>query len=318
MATDLPDNSKHLPDDGLVPIRTVSSLTGVNPVTLRAWERRYNLIQPKRTAKGHRLYTMADVALISRVVALLESGMAIGQVQQVLSAQPAAPAAPEPPPPAADPWSDYQQRLIQATVNFDEYALDDIYNEALSLYPIDIVTTRLIVPLLHELGRRWETGEGNVAQEHFFSIFLRNKLGARFHHRSRDAQGPRLLTACLPDEQHEVGLLLFALSAVDRDYNVVLLGANMPLEELPAAQQQADCQAIVLSGCYQIAPAVLHDGLPQLLHNVTVPVFIGGRAALQCAQDLMTIGAIALGDDFNLALRKIAQVLSRHSAHPDG
>ena len=78
------NNNHGLPNDGLVPIRTVSSLTGVNSVTLRAWERRYDLVKPIRTPKGHRLYTMAHVDLINQVVALLDNGMSIGQVRQVL------------------------------------------------------------------------------------------------------------------------------------------------------------------------------------------------------------------------------------------
>ncbi len=78
-----------LPEHGLVPIRTVSTLTGVNSVTLRAWERRYDLIKPIRTPKGHRLYSMADVDLIHQVVALLDSGISIGQARQALDGGPA-------------------------------------------------------------------------------------------------------------------------------------------------------------------------------------------------------------------------------------
>ena len=73
--------TRSLPDQGLVPIRTVSNLTGVNSVTLRARERRYDLVKPIRTPKGHRLYTMADVELINQVVSLLNNGMAIGQAR---------------------------------------------------------------------------------------------------------------------------------------------------------------------------------------------------------------------------------------------
>ena len=60
------------PREGLLPIRTVSILTGVNAVTIRAWERRYGLITPQRTPKGHRLYTHQDVERIRQIVALLK------------------------------------------------------------------------------------------------------------------------------------------------------------------------------------------------------------------------------------------------------
>ncbi|MDX1607227.1 MAG: MerR family transcriptional regulator, partial [Candidatus Competibacterales bacterium] len=231
-----------LPGESMVPIRTVSSLTGVNPVTLRAWERRYGLIQPTRTPKGHRLYSMADVERINQVVALLEGGMSIGQVQQVLDRHPPedAPRRRELEPadtiveqPRYELWQSYQNRMLEAIQVFDEAALNETYNEILALYPIDVVTQRLIVPLLRELGLRWEQGrETGVAEEHFFSVFLRNKLGARLHHYNRRREGPLLLAACLPGEQHDVGLLLFTLVALDWNYRIVMLGANTPLDEL--------------------------------------------------------------------------------------
>ncbi|HWS03208.1 MAG TPA: MerR family transcriptional regulator, partial [Gammaproteobacteria bacterium] len=75
------------PDDrlpGRFPIRTVANLTGVNPVTLRAWERRYQLLRPERTAKGHRLYSQQDVERIRKVLDLLDRGIAISQVTGLL------------------------------------------------------------------------------------------------------------------------------------------------------------------------------------------------------------------------------------------
>lgn len=304
--TDQPGKSRNLPSERLVPIRTVASLTGVNPVTLRAWERRYGLIRPIRTPKGHRLYTTADIDLINQIVALLEAGMSIGQVRQVLEPDGGKPREETPGP---DPWVNYQSRLIKAITDFDERALDGIYNEALSLYPVDIVTGRLVVPLLRELGRRWERTEGSVAEEHFFSTFLRNKLGARFHHRSRDLQGPKLLAACLPGEQHEIGILLFALSALDRDYRIVLLGANMPLAELPQAAERAGCRAIVLSGYLNIPEEVLRQDFPQLVRQAGVPVFVGGKVTQRQADELSKAGTIILGDDLNLALHQIGALL---------
>jgi DNA-binding transcriptional MerR regulator len=299
-----------LPIDGLIPIRTVSSLTGVNPVTLRAWERRYGLIKPVRTPKGHRLYTMADVDLINQAVALLAGGMSISQVGRVLSADKAKVSDNQED--NFDPWADYQCRLMQATIRFDDLALNEIYNEALSLYPIDIVTSKLIVPFLRELGWRWESAQGSIAEEHFFSVFLRNKLGARFHHRSRNSGGTKLVAACLPEEQHEVGILLFALAAADRDYRLVLLGANTPLMELPAVVERADCKAIILSGSAETPALVVRKQLPQLLQQIDVPVFIGGRVAVRYAKELAATSVICLSDDYNLALRKIDAVLWRY------
>lgn len=301
-------NSNPLPTVGMIPIRTVSSLTGVNSVTLRAWERRYGLIKPVRTPKGHRLYTMDDVSFIKQIVALLERGMSIGQVGQVLDASVTEQELDKNE--TFDPWKIYRQRLIDKIYQFDENALNDIYNEALASYPIDIVTSHLIVPLLHELGERWETAQGNIAEEHFFSVFLRNKLGARFHHQMRGVEGPRLVASCLPSEQHEVGLLLFALAAADRNYRVILLGANMPLEELPMVVDRTSAQGIVLSGSASIEPPIINASLPALLQQVTVPVFIGGKVTNHYTQELTATGAISLSDDLSVAMRRIDLALN--------
>jgi DNA-binding transcriptional MerR regulator len=309
-------NSSHhsLPNQGLVPIRTVSSLTGVNSVTLRAWERRYDLIKPARTPKGHRLYTMADVEMIHQVVSLLNNGMSIGQVRQVLdNSKICFESTPEiQEGEGLDFWQSHRHRLLQAVIVFDDGALNDIYNEMLSLYPVHIVAYRSIVPLLQELGERWAQGLGSIAEEHFFSVFLRNKLGARFHHLSRDHQGPKLLAAGLPGDQHEVGLLLFALAALDRDYSLVMLGPNTPLTELPPVIERAAIQAIVLSGSAETAPAVIEEELPALCQTVKIPVFLGGRVTDRYSVAIQVNGVIPLDADFGLALRRIdATLMSR-------
>lgn len=309
-----PESSMALPSGGLIPIRTVSSLTGVNPVTLRAWERRYGLIRPERTPKGHRLYTMEDVERIRRVLQLLQAGMSIGQVRQVLAdgtTGSEGAAADE----TADIWSDYRRGMIEAIIRFDEAALDEQYNEALSLYPVDIVTARLLVPLLQDLGHRWERTRGGVAEEHFFSVYLRNKLGARLHHLGRGQTGPRLLLSCLPGEQHEVGILLFALAAMDRNYRVVVLGADTPLEELPEVVERAACDALVLAGSVVVPVKVVRQHLARLVESTPVPVYVGGRVTARFPAEIDQAGARALPEDIGLAVRTVdADLNPRHAA----
>lgn len=308
------DLSTTLPSDGLIPIRTVSSLTGVNPVTLRAWERRYGLIQPERTPKGHRLYTMDDVELIHRVLKLLDAGMSIGQVRKVLSGGSREPD-PQPGDEPSELWADYRRGMIEAIIGFDESALDDLYNEALSLYPVDIVTSRLLVPLLQELGWRWERTRGGVAEEHFFSVYLRNKLGARLHHRRRGQTGPRLLLSCLPGEQHEVGILLFALAAMDRNHRVVVLGADTPLDELPEVVERAGCDAIVLAGSVVTPVKVVRHNLARLVEAVQVPVYVGGHVSARYPEEIGQAGATVLAEDIGTAMRTVdAELHGRRTA----
>lgn len=290
---------------GLYPIRTVSSLTGVNPVTLRAWERRYGLIQPQRTPKGHRLYTAGDIDRIKRVLTLLNQGISISQVKPLLEDNLTA-AAPLSGVQYSDEWQRYRDRLLQAIERFDEPSLDAAYNDALSLYPVDLVIRKLATPLLRHLGEHWKDHPAGVAEEHFFSAYLRNKIGARIHHINTRGTGPRLLVACLPGEYHEIGMLFFALTAASHGYRVLLFGANLPLTQIPPVLERQRCDAVVLSGSSRPARGLLETQLPELVKTVDVPVFVGGGITLRHAEDIDEAGAIACGEDFQDALQQIA------------
>jgi DNA-binding transcriptional MerR regulator len=300
MATDETDQP------ALYPIRTVSNLTGVNAVTLRAWERRYGLIRPHRTAKGHRLYTQGDIDLIQEVVDLLGTGVSIGQVKgQVGRARPSPAAGPAP---EGDAWRTYQRRMLHAVERFDEPGLESAYSEALALYPVDVVTERLVNPLLRALGERWQDRRGGIAEEHFFATYLRNKLGARLHHLAAQRGRTRLLAACLPGEHHELGLLLFCLAAANHGFAFVILGADTPLDEVAHAQEQARCDGIVLSGSVDPTPAVLAD-LRALASRAGVPVLVGGHVAVRRDAAIREAGAHPLGTDLHAVLRRLPQLV---------
>lgn len=296
-----PDSTASEPSD-LFPIRTVSSLTGVNPITLRAWERRHGLVRPLRTRSGHRLYRRADVDTIHHIVALLDKGVSIGQVSRSLPRM-------ESSAHSGDAWEPVRREMIAAISQFDETRLEDAYNGAQSRFPDDVVQRQVLIPLLSELGERWASAVGSVAEEHFFSAWLRNKLGARFHHRSRLDQGERLIAACLPGEFHEAGLLLFCLAAHERGYRPVLLGADMPLDELPRAARRSHSAAIVLSGSARALPALFGTPLKQLADEADVPVMLGGSCALLHHEAILRAGAVPMGTDIPAALQLIADRL---------
>ena len=290
----------------LLPIRTVAELTGVNPVTLRAWERRYQLITPQRTPKGHRLYTQDDVELIRHVLELLDQGISISQVKPLLTQVPGQQQAVTD---AGEVWRNYQDKMLTAIEQFDEQALDTIYNDALSLYPVDVVIQRLISPLLRILGERWRERPAGIAEEHFFTVYLRNKLGARVHHMNQRSNGPLLLLACLPGEFHDIGLLLFALASVNFGFRVLVLGANMPLEQLTVVMQQKSCDGIVLSGSARPARGAIETGLPALVNATRVPVFVGGKTAVKHQQKIEAAGATCVGESIGSGLRMMSEIL---------
>lgn len=289
----------------LFPIRTVSNLTGVNVVTLRAWERRYGLIQPVRTPSGHRLYGREQIDLIHQILGLLKRGLPISQVARALPGPQQQSVRAE-----QDPWSAHRDHLVAAVSRFDDAELEHVYSAALALHPIETVTDRLLLPVLRELGRRWQTGEGSVAEEHFFSVYVRDKLGARFHHRARSARGPTVLAACLPDEQHEIGLLVFSLAAHDRGLRVVLLAGRTPLVELPLAARRSHCAAVVLSATLTPSAAIIEEQLPAMVAASGVPVFVGGGASLSERDPIVAAGAEVLGTDIPAGVERIRTALA--------
>jgi len=293
-------------ETGYYPIGRVSELTGVHATTLRAWERRYGLLKPKRTPKGHRLYTPADVAMIREFLRLAEQGIPISQVRGAQAPERASADASDGP----GLWSGYLDGMIAAISQFDEAKLDGVYQEAISLYPIDVVTKQLLMPLLRVLGDRWDKTDWGIAEEHFFGVYMRNKLGARFHHRRHHARGWRLLAACLPGEHHELGLLLLALAAHDRGYRVVLLGADMPLEQLPHVVQRTRIDAVVFSSSVEPPAGTLERGLPELVETIGVPVFVGGQTSTRYRDAIEHTGAHALGHELAIGIELLGDALS--------
>ena len=292
-----------------LPIRTVASLTGVLPVTLRAWERRYGLIRPHRAPSGHRYYTRAHVDLIHRVLALTAKGVPISAVRRSLAAEPESPPAAR----AAGPWPRYVERMLRAIRQFDAAALDEAYDDALSLYSIERVTQGLLMPLLAELGRRWQREEGGVAEEHFFAVYLRNKLGARLHQR-RPPAGAALLLACAPGEHHEFGLLFFALALQDAGLRTIPLGADTPLAELAPAAQRSGSRGIVVSSSVDPAEGMLERALPALVAQVRVPVFVGGQTSIRHRDAVVAAGATPLGADVQAGVRRLLSVMGAQGA----
>ncbi|TNF38954.1 MAG: MerR family transcriptional regulator [Gammaproteobacteria bacterium] len=291
----------------LYPIRTLAELTGVATTTLRAWERRYGLLKPERTPKGHRLYSEQDVDLIRNIVRLLNQNHSISEAVRIVRHGEDISAAT--PGTSIVEWTNYQALLLQHIESFNEEALDNTYNQALSMYPIDLVTEHVILPVLTALGERWAQRDTGIAEEHFFSAYLRNKLGARLHHEARRARGQHILAACMPGEHHELGLLLFCLSAISRGYRIIYLGTDMPLEQITPAVRQTRAAAVLLSASTITSSSTLKQQLSELSKALNVPLLMGGVFTTGHMSWLQEAGVIGLGEQVHVALEKLETLI---------
>ncbi|MGE8495876.1 MAG: MerR family transcriptional regulator [Pseudomonas sp.] len=248
----------------LLPIRDVARITGVNPVTLRAWERRYGLIVPHRTPKGHRLYDADHVAKIQAILTWIDRGVTIGQVKGLLrDEQPAQVEIPS-------FWGDQRQHLVEAISNLDERRLDDCFNSALSLYPPQTLCQQLLLPLFDQLELRWRGQFGAQAERVFFHSWLRSKLGSRVYHANRQRSGRPLLLINLSDRVMEPGLWLTAWLTSDAGYPVNALDWPIPPNELALAVEHIQPRALLLYSSQALK--IAH--LPHLVTGYDCPSLI--------------------------------------------
>ncbi|CAM3761468.1 HTH-type transcriptional repressor BluR [Pseudomonas reidholzensis] len=251
----------------LLPIGELARRTGVNPVTLRAWERRYGLLKPQRTAKGHRLYPLEQVERVQAILSWLERGASVGQVRELLERAPSSA-------PQGD-WQTREQALIEAIGNLSQRALDQQLNQAMALYPAITLCEQLLLPLLHSLARRWQSHFNARLEQAFFHTWLRSKLGARVYHDNQQLQGAPVLLAVDSERPFDAQLWLCAWLFTSSGYPVEILEQPVSASQLIRAVNQLQPRALVLQLGARIEAALLErslQGIPgcKLLGGETV------------------------------------------------
>ncbi|SDP10231.1 MerR family transcriptional regulator [Pseudomonas jinjuensis] len=255
-------------DGGWLPIREVARRTGVNPVTLRAWERRYGLVIPQRTAKGHRLYSRDHVAQIRDILTWLSRGVAVSKIRDLL--QNDAPQAPD----SASPWAALLQQSLDAIGRIDEQRLDELFNAAQAIYPASTLCEHFMQPLLEELERRWQGQFGKQMERVFFLSWLRSKFGTRLYHHNRQQPGAPLLLVNQSDLALEPGLWLSAWLASSSGCPIVVFDWPLPPGELALAVERLQARAVLLYSSRTLNLAQLQ----RLLTGIDCPRVIGGAA----------------------------------------
>ena len=213
-------------------VKTVSEKTGIPRNTLVAWERRYQMLTPRRSDSGYRIYTEDDVRYLQGLKGLVDGGLSISEAIAHGGAAPGHPASREDvvaPSPVGPSWP---HDLAIHLVGFDRAGAAPLLRRIEQL-PFEEAITAVWAPLLRELGRAWEHEEITVAQEHYAAAVAREHLLAMF--RSLDGglgDGPHVVCACLPEEQHDLPLLCVAVRLAIRGWRVTWLGADLPIHDL--------------------------------------------------------------------------------------
>jgi DNA-binding transcriptional MerR regulator len=230
------------PGSGYLRIGELAKRTRVSPELLRAWEQRYGLLRPTRTAGGFRLYSAADEARVRRMQGYVSGGLAAAQAARlILSGEPAQRAV-SPPEAILD---DEAGNLAESLDRLDEQAANTALDRLFSAYTVETALRSVVMPYLQRLGERWEAGEVSVAQEHFASNLIRGRLLglARGWGQGR---GPRAVLACLPGEQHELGLLAFGVTLSRHGWRITYLGTNSPIGAVAEVARSLQPAVVVL------------------------------------------------------------------------
>lgn len=280
----------HADEPTMLPIREVSRMTGVNAVTLRAWERRYGLIKPHRTPKGHRLYSDRHLDQIQSILTWLERGVAVSQVKELLERPQQSPVTSD------NPWQKSQQQMLNALLAFDQQQLEQGYNQAAAQYPVRTLCTQLLEPLLQQLALRWQGQFGNQLEQVFAYSWLRSKLATRLYHNNCQLSGPRLVLASLSDQHCEPGLWLLALLLSNEGYHISMLEWEVPASELSLICANDQTRALVMFSSQALPAAQLRRQLPRLSNQHDTPLFMAGPAALIHDQTLSEMGIQPLAE----------------------
>lgn len=307
-------------EEPLYNIGVVARITQISIATLRAWERRYNFPETKRTPGGHRLYSEKDILRLKWVKARIDEGMQTAQAIYALRHQEyeskwvsEAEWIPAPQPRRGKNFlSHFRTQLLKAFINHDLDGANQLLGEALGLSSIEETLNELIIPTMVSIGEAWERGEIDVATEHLATQFLRQQLLLWM------ASGPPprsispIILACAPGELHEIGLLMLGVLLRQRRFPIIFLGQSLPLKDLADFVEDIRPSLILLTAVTEETAQQLVDWtkwMPEVARLGKPLVGYGGRIFTLEPSWRTRMPGVFLGEDLNEAVEKIEQIL---------
>ena len=291
--------------NGVLRIGELSRRSGVSPELLRAWERRYGLLAPTRSAGGLRLYSEQDLASVEAMKRHLAQGLAAAEAADLARREPVAEGAAA----AFDPAA-ARAELGSALESFDEAAAHLVYDRLLSTATLDAILADVVLPYLHDLGERWAAHQVSVEQEHFASNVLRGRLLGLGRDWGRGL-GPLALLACAPGEQHDLGLIAFGLALRARGWRIAYLGPDTPMESIAGAAGSLEPDVVVICAIDAQRLRSVADDIERLAARHRVA--LGGSATAELDDPL---AAFALRDDSLAAADRLTAQRASRAGRP--
>ena len=255
-------------------IGELSRRVGVSAELLRAWERRYGLLSPTRTAGGFRLYGDEDERRVRSMLAHLDAGVSAAEGARLALGERADP---EPAEASESPvLAGSAAQLRQALDRFDDPGAHAALDLLLSTFALETVLRDAVLPYLQELGARWQSGEASIGQEHYASALLRGRL-LGLSRGWGSGNGPRALLACLPGDQHDLALICFGLALRSQGWRIAFLGPDMPLAGVAALARELEPAIVVLTATTATDALAAEAGLAEIAR--AAPLALAGPGA---------------------------------------
>jgi MerR family transcriptional regulator, light-induced transcriptional regulator len=279
-------------------IKAVAQATGLSVETLRAWERRYEVVRPNRDGSGRRTYSASDVARLRLLRTATELGHTISRLAQLADDA------------LAKLVNDsggharmsnargqaYVERALDATMHSDPSGVEEALTSAIALLPPNEAIHTVVVPLVREIGERWHRGEVSIAQEHMVTDIVRRLVISASRGYLRADNAPCLVLSTLSGERHEIGLLMCSWLASMRRYHTHYLGADCPPEEIARFAIEVDASAVLVSMVMPESYVPVLEQLNLLSQHLRghCDVWIGGMAARAIPAEDVPPGCVVL------------------------
>ena len=297
----------------------VAEQVGISPATLRAWERRYAIVSPKRTAGDYRVYSRDDLRLLHAMKRLIDAGWsssfaareAMRQRDLIDAAPGSAPSTSNIDSSGHSGHTDLPDQVVAAATSLDARRLDMLLDQVFASGSFETAVTTHLFPALRALGDAWAAGRVTVAGEHLASNAISRRLAAAYDAAASTGIGPPVVMGLAPGSRHELGLLAFAVAARRRGLDVRYLGADVPLADWVAASAEPTgaTAAVVLA----VPTAEDVPGATEVVAALrgTSPALV--IAAGGAEQDEAPTEVVRLGHDIAAAAEMLARLLTAAS-----
>lgn len=297
---------------GQFTIKAVAQATGLTVETLRAWERRYEVVSPSRDGSGRRTYSAGDVARLRLLRTATELGHTISRLAPLSMEELAKLVADSGGQARSGParGQSFVERALDAAEHSDPSGVEEVLTSAIALLPPNEVVHTVIVPLVREIGERWHRGEVSIAQEHMVTDIVRRLVIAVSRGYLRSDNGPCVVLATLSGERHELGILMCSWLAATRRFRTHYLGADLPAEEIARFALEVDARAVLVSLVMpeNEVPALQQVETLAATLNGRCELWVGGFAARHLDLARIPEGSVLLptGQDFEQRLDLLA------------